>query len=72
MKIVIIKKASHERQRLISGQFPADWNVVFVAAKELPKEIEAIKMFYTFMQSVLNFSMRISRESLTEKHQNMS
>ncbi len=40
MKIVIIRKASHETQRLIAGQFPADWNVVFVAAKELPKEIE--------------------------------
>ncbi|MCK5419036.1 MAG: hypothetical protein KAI93_11030, partial [Desulfobacterales bacterium] len=25
---------------MIAGQFPADWNVVFVAAKELPKEIE--------------------------------
>lgn len=40
MKIVIIRKASHETQRLIAGQFPADWNVVFVAAKELSKEIE--------------------------------
>jgi D-3-phosphoglycerate dehydrogenase len=39
MKIVIIKKASHETQRLIAGQFPADWNVVFVAAEELPQEI---------------------------------
>ena len=40
MKIVIIRKASHETQRLIVGQFPADWNVVFVEANELPKEIE--------------------------------
>jgi D-3-phosphoglycerate dehydrogenase len=40
MKIVIIRKASHETQQLIAGQFPADWNLVFVAAKELPKEIE--------------------------------
>ncbi len=40
MKIVIIRKASHKTQRLIAGQFPADWNLVFVAAKELPTEIE--------------------------------
>ena len=40
MKIVIIRKASQQTQRLIAGQFPADWNVAFVAAAELPKEIE--------------------------------
>ena len=40
MKIVIIRKASYETQCLIAGQFPSDWNIVFVAAKELPKEIE--------------------------------
>ena len=40
MKIVIIRKASHKTQRLIAGQFPADLNLVFVTAKDLPKEIE--------------------------------
>lgn len=40
MKIVIIRNASHETQRLIAGQFPADWDIVFVGDKELPGEIE--------------------------------
>jgi len=40
MKIVIIRNASQETQRLIAGQFPADWKIEFVAEKELPKEIE--------------------------------
>jgi phosphoglycerate dehydrogenase-like enzyme len=40
MKIVIIRKASDETQHLIASQFPSDWNLVFVAAKDLPKEIE--------------------------------
>jgi D-3-phosphoglycerate dehydrogenase len=40
MKIVIIRKASHETQRLMADQFPADWDVVFVGEKELLKEIE--------------------------------
>jgi D-3-phosphoglycerate dehydrogenase len=40
MKIVIIRKASHKTRRLIAAQFPADLNLVFVTAKDLPKEIE--------------------------------
>jgi D-3-phosphoglycerate dehydrogenase len=40
MKIVIIRKASPESQHLIAGQFPADWNLVFVAVEDLPREIE--------------------------------
>jgi D-3-phosphoglycerate dehydrogenase len=40
MKILIIRNASPETQRLITGQFPADWKVEFIAEKELPRQIE--------------------------------
>jgi D-3-phosphoglycerate dehydrogenase len=40
MKILIIRNASPETQRLITGQFPADWKVEFVAEKELLRQIE--------------------------------
>ena len=40
MKILIIRNASQETQRLIAGQFPAGWKIEFVAEKELPGEIE--------------------------------
>ena len=40
MKILIIRNASPKTQRLITGQFPADWKVEFVAEKELPGQIE--------------------------------
>jgi D-3-phosphoglycerate dehydrogenase len=40
MKILIIRNASPETQRLTTGQFPADWKVEFIAEKELPRQIE--------------------------------
>jgi D-3-phosphoglycerate dehydrogenase len=40
VKILIIRNASPKTQRLITGQFPADWKVEFVAEKELPGQIE--------------------------------
>ena len=40
MKILIIRSASIETQRLIAGHFPADWQVEFIGQKELPNEIE--------------------------------
>jgi D-3-phosphoglycerate dehydrogenase len=63
MKIVIIRNASHGTQRLIAGQFPADWDVVFVGAKELPKEIEDTDVLIpeneTIPAAILNRAQRL-------------
>ena len=63
MKIVIIRNASHGTQRLIAGQFPADWDVVFIGAKELPKEIEDTDVLIpeneTIPAAILNRAQRL-------------
>ena len=40
MKVVIIRDAPEKARQLIADQFPAEWKVVFVSAKELLNEIE--------------------------------
>ena len=42
MKILILRSASPETQRLITGQFPADWKVEFAAEKTLPDKIKDV------------------------------
>jgi len=40
MKVVIIRDAPVRTKHLVADQFPGEWNVVFVSAKELLNEIE--------------------------------
>ena len=40
MKVVIIRDAPEKTRRLVADQFPGEWHVVFVSAKELLNEIE--------------------------------
>ncbi len=42
MKILIIRNAPPETQRLIAGQFPPDWKVEFVTEKDLPGKIKDV------------------------------
>lgn len=42
MKILILRSASPETQRLIAGQFPSDWKIEFAAEKDLLEKIEDV------------------------------
>ena len=69
MKIIIVRTVSKENRRLITSQFPGDWQIVIVSEEELKTKIKKLKLTKAYSHRLKqDFKDKLSEKDLDYLH----